>query len=188
MQSHLGEVGSCHVLPWVCPGAQRWPRVASGQGWNACGGDGWKAALARTYTQGHPQLRRSHLGRERLPPAPSAGRRLDREPHPAEKSTRKSDRRGRGGPTPGRPLAGRNGGGASDSPSRDTMRSEPEWACPGFLRLVFSLGLGFHFPPSCLSIHISFRSCCLGLFVFFFCNPDQCFLLSKVMPSHCKIF
>lgn len=160
--------------------------MASGQGWNACDGDGWKAALARTYTQGHPQLRRWHLGRERLPPALSAGRRRDREPHSAEKSTRKSDRRGRGGPTPGRPLAGRNGGGASDSPSRDTMRSEPEWACPGFLRLVFSLGLGFHFPPSCLSIHISFRSCCLGFF--FFCNPDQFFLLSKVMPSHSKKF
>ena len=191
MQSHLGEVGSCHVLPWVCPGAQRWPRVASGQGWNACDGDGWKATLARTDTQGHPQLRRSHLSRERLPPALSPWRRRDCEPHPAEKSTRTSDRRGRGGPTPGRPLAGLKCGARrrrSLGLPKPGYHEEGAWVgLPWFSEINIWFGSWFSFPTFLPLIHISFHSCCL-VFCFFFFNLDQFFLISKAMPSYCKQF
>ena len=174
MQSHLGEVGSCHVLLWACPGAQGWPRVASGQGWNACdgkpGGDVWKAALARTYTEGHPQLRGSHLGRERLPRALYVGRRRNREPLPAEKSAGKSDRRGRGGPTPGRPLAGLKCGARRRRslrlPKPGYQAEKRAWVgLPWFSEISIWFGSWFSF-PTFMPLH----PCFLPLVLFGFCG------------------
>ena len=60
-------------------------------------------------------------------------------------------------------------GGVGGLSSRDAEELHPSGTCPGFPR--FGLGLGFHFSPPCLCIHISLHSCWL----FFFFLQHQLF-------------
>lgn len=169
MQSHLGEVGSCHVLPG-CALRYRGDGVASGQGWNACDEDGWKATLARTYRRAIRSCEDRTLGRERLPLHSLRG-----GGGTVSLTQRKSTRRqiGEDAADPRAPSGGAEVRGATeeeppDSPSRDTTRREPGGPALSFLRLIFGLGLGFHFPPSCLSYIFPSTRVVWFLFCFFF--------------------